>query len=157
MRRLSLVFALLLAACNTSNVAKATAAMRDCNAHARFGRMVVAAEMVEPKGRDKFLERRSQWGAGVQIADSEILGMTMPSKEEAVAFVRVSWYRLEDGELRLTTIKQRWKEVKDDWLLASEERAGGDIGLLGERVEVLAPREPRANVQFPSVRIGAAD
>jgi hypothetical protein len=146
---------LLALGCNTSGVAKATSAIRDSNAHARFGRMIVAAEMVKPEERDKFLERRLLWGSNVQIADSEVLGMTMPTKEEAVAFVRVSWYRLEDGELRQTTIKQRWREVKEDWLLVAEERAGGDIGLLGEHVEVLAPREPRANVQFPSVRIGS--
>jgi hypothetical protein len=140
-----------------SGVAKATVAMRDCNAHARFGRMVVAAEMVKPTEREKFMERRAQWGSGVQIADSEVLGMNMPSKEEAVSFVRVSWYRLSDGELRQTTIKQRWREVKDDWLLVSEERAGGEIGLLGEHVEVLAPHEARVNAQFPSVRIGGTE
>lgn len=145
----------LCVGCNTSGVAKATVAIRDNNAHARFGRMVVAAETVKADAREKYMERRAQWGASVQIADSEVLGMNMPAKDEAVAFVRVSWYRLEDGELRLTTIKQRWREVKDDWLLVSEERAGGDIGLLGERVEVLTPREPRVNAQFPSVRIGA--
>jgi len=145
----------LLLGCNTSNVAKATVAIRDSNAHARFGRMIVAAEMVKADQRDKFLERRQLWGSNVQIADSEILGMTMPKKDEAIAFVRVSWYRLEDGELRQTTIKQRWVEVKDDFLLASEERAGGDIGLLGEHVEVLAPKEPRPNAQFPSIRIGS--
>ena len=145
----------LLIGCNTSNVAKATSSIRDANAHARFGRMIVAAEMVKADQRDKFLERRQLWGSNVQIADSEVLGMNMPTKEEAVAFVRVSWYRLEDGELRQTTIKQRWREVKDDWMLVAEERAGGDIGLLGEHVEVLAPKEPRANAQFPSIRIGS--
>ena len=144
-----------LVGCNTSSVAKATNAIRDNNAHARFGRMVVAAETVKPEIRDDYMQKRAQWGASVQIADSEVLGMNMPSKEEAVAFIRVSWYRLEDGELRLTTIKQRWREVKDDWMLVAEERAGGDIGLLGERVEVLAPKEPRVNAQFPSVRIGS--
>src|SRR5260221_8038152 len=86
--------------CNVSSVAKATVAIRDNNAHARFGRMIVAAETVKADQREKYMERRAQWGASIQIADSEVLGMTMPTKDEAVAFIRVSWYRLETGELR---------------------------------------------------------
>jgi hypothetical protein len=146
------------AAIGATSTAKATEAMRDCNAHARFGRMVVAAEAVRPTERDAFLDRRKGWGANVQIADSEMLGMKLVEKE-ATCWVRISWYRLEDGELRQTTIRQTWHEKKasEDWELTAENREAGDIGLLGEAVQVLTPSEPRAHAQFPTVRIGGTD
>jgi len=153
---------LFFAGCNafgTGGAAKAQTAMRECNAHARFGRMIVAAEAVKPNEREAFLKRRQGWGEIVQIADSELLGMKLVSSDEAVCWVRVAWYRASDGELRTTTIRQTWREKKmsEDWELTAENREGGDIGLLGENVEVLRPTEPRAHAQFPTVRIGASD
>ena len=40
--------------------------------------------------------------------------------------------------------------------LASEERAEGDVGLLGERIEMVAgaPEMARPPAQFPTVRLG---
>jgi hypothetical protein len=161
MRSLLFACVLVLAGCaafGASSTAKAQEAMRECNAHARFGRMVVAAEAVRPTERDAFLQRRLGWGSVVQIADSELLGMKMTDKSEAVCWVRVSWYRVQDGELRQTTIRQTWREkaTSEDWELVAENREAGDIGLLGEHVEVLAPSEPR-HAQFPTVRIGGTD
>lgn len=142
-------------------IAKAQEAMVDLNAHARFGRMEVAAERVTPPEREAFLRRRAGWGSAVQIADSELVGMQVgrEAKDEAVAYVRVSWYRLTDGELRATTVRQKWKVtgLRGDWFLASEDRIGGDAGLLGERVEVLTPDAPHVHAQFPTVRIGAQE
>lgn len=142
-------------------IAKAQEAMVDLNAHSRFGRMEVAAEHVKPAEREAFLERRAGWGSAVQIADSEIVGMQVGqgAKDEAIAYVRVSWYRVADGELRATTVRQKWKVegMRGDWFLTKEDRIGGDAGLLGEKVEVLTPDAPRVHAQFPTVRIGARE
>jgi hypothetical protein len=159
----ALVVAGALACGGTSGqqIAKAQEAMVDLNAHSRFGRMEVAAEHVKPSEREGFLKRRTGWGSTVQIADSEIVGLQVGqgAKDEAVAYVRLSWYRVADGELRSTTVMQKWKVegVRGDWYLIGEERIGGDAGLLGERVDVLTPDTPRVHAQFPTVRIGAQD
>ena len=158
---LAVSFAVACGGTSGQQIAKAQEAMVDMNAHARFGRMEVAAEHVKPAEREGFLKRRTGWGSAVQIADSEIVGMQVGqgAKDEAVSYVRVSWYRVADGELRSTTVRQKWKVegARGDWYLTAEERIGGDAGLLGERVEVLAPETPRAHAQFPTVRIGAQD
>src|SRR5262245_58368333 len=156
--RWALFFLLGLVGCNAFGAgqsAKAQEAMRECNAHARFGRMIVAAAAVKNGERDSFLQRRQGWGSTVQIADSELLGMKLDGNDEATCWVRVSWYLVQDGELRQTTIRQTWHEKKmsQDWELTAERREAGEIGLLGERVDV-APSQQRPHAQFPTIRIG---
>jgi hypothetical protein len=74
--------------------------------------------------------------------------------EEADISVTVSWFRLDEEELRQTTIKQKWTAKYGGWLLASETRADGDIGLLGEKVEQPDDAPPRENVHFATIHIG---
>jgi hypothetical protein len=68
--------------------------------------------------------------------------------------VRVGWYRVAEGDLRTTIVRQHWHRFRSGWLLDGEERADGDIGALGEAVEVLQPEAPSKAAQFATVRLG---
>jgi hypothetical protein len=66
----------------------------------------------------------------------------------------VAWYRIDQGDLRQTTLRQSWHDEKGEWRLVDEASADGDLGLLGEPVQD-APSRPK-NAQFPTVRLGQA-
>ncbi len=148
-----------LIACVTAphGAAKAQEAALDLNVNARFGRMEIAAERVAPKGREDFFDHRKSWGGKVRIGDCELAGLRLTTDDDADVTVRVAWYRNDEQELRVTTLRQKWHDFKGEWKLVSEQRTDGDIGLIGERVVVdeNAPRQ-RKNAQFPTVRIGSA-
>ena len=155
MRSLVLVFPLLAACLNQpTSGALVQQTAQELNVNTRFGRLELASENVAPTYRDRFAELHREWGGNVRIADTELSGLTMKGPEEALVLVRVAWFKVDEGDLRGTTVKQSWKSQKGTWLLASEERGSGDLGLLGERVETLTPDGPRAHAQFPTVRIG---
>lgn len=127
------------------------------NVNARFGRLDLASETVAPEYREAFQRVHRAWGGDVRIGDTELAGLSMKSKEIAAVGVKVSWYRVDSGELKVTTIRQEWHDHKGTWLLEREERESGDFGLLGDRVEPVSPDGPKPRAQFPTVRIGAAD
>jgi len=136
-----------------TGAAKAQETAQEMNLNTRFGRMELAMEHVAAKDRDAFVQRHKGWGGAVRIADAELSGLRPITKEQANVFVRVAWYRADEQELRLTTVRQIWRDHKGDWLLEAEERVEGDIGLLGEPVLQVAP-PPREHAQFPTVRLG---
>ncbi|HRG99742.1 MAG TPA: hypothetical protein PLR99_26030, partial [Polyangiaceae bacterium] len=75
------------------------------------------------------------------------------------ATVHVAWQPVDDGDLRLTTVTQTFKDKRNGWLLVSEEVAGGDVGLFGGKPG--APQDvpkatPRKN-QFDTIRLGQGD
>lgn len=153
----ALVF-LATAACITAprGVAKAQETLNDFNLHARFGRLEVAAEDVSQAARADFIMHRQGWGTKVRIADSEVIGIQVTNKDqtEVRANVRIAWYRANEGELHVTVLRQAWKDIKGDWKMMREERADGDIGLIGESMErVTAESEPSRRAQFPTVRL----
>ena len=159
MHRLLCIPALFaLTACGTigaSPGARAQEAVNETNLNARFGRMEMAAEHVHSKAREAFFDKRKGWGGKVRVVDYEVAGMKMNKDEsEADVFVKVAWFRVDEGDLRNTTLKQKWHDYHTDWKLTDESRADGDVGLLGENVErVAAPDGPR-NAQFPTIRLG---
>ncbi len=123
----------------------------------RFGRMELAAESIAPgeKNQAAFVEHHKAWGSRIRVADAELIGIKMVKKdEEADVSVRVSWFRLDEEELKLTTIKQKWTSKFGGWRLASETRSDGDVGLLGEKVEQPDDVPPSENVHFATIRIG---
>ncbi len=123
------------AACGTvtpSAGAMAQEAANETNLNARFGRMEMAAEHVSPKARDAFFERRRGWGNKVRVVDYEVAGMKMnEDKSDAEVFVRVAWFRIDEGDLRNTTLKQKWHDYHTDWKLTEEQRAEGGVSLFG--------------------------
>ena len=122
----------------------------------RFGRMDMAVEQVAPKYADDFAKRHRLWGGLVHVTDAETTGLHMRGIENCDVSVRVAWYRAEEGELHTTLVKQRWHLYKSGWLLDGEDRLDGDIGVLGENVQMLAPDGPaQPPVQFPTIRLGS--
>lgn len=138
--------------------ARAQEAATELNVNTRFGRMELAAEHVAPDAREAFMERRRAWGNNVRVADYELAGFHMKGETDAEMLVRVAWYRVDQGELRSTLVKQKWHDFKGSWKLVDEGRADGDPGLLGDAVapppgaQSGAPR----NARFPTIRLGAA-
>jgi hypothetical protein len=150
---------LLLCACpamHQAPPARAQEAASELNLNAKFGRMELAAERVAPKARDAFFETRKTWGGKIRVADYELQGLKMKGEADAEIFVRVSWFRIDEGDLRGTTIRQKWHDFKGDWKLVEEARLDGDVGLLGEAIERMAPSTAPRHAQFPTIRIGTA-
>lgn len=120
--------------------------------------MELAAERVAPAARDAFLARRKAWGGNVRVADYELAGFRMKSDADAEMLVKVAWYRIDQGDLRVTTLKQRWHDFKGDWRLVDETRADGDVGLIGEPpVPSETAKAAPKNAQFPTIRLGRGE
>jgi hypothetical protein len=137
--------------------ARAQEAAAELNVNARFGRMEMAAEHVAPTERDAFMRRRKAWGAGVRVADYELAGLRMKGRADAESFVRVAWYRDDQGDLRQTTLKQTWHDFKGSWQLVGEDRSDGDVGLFGEPTPAApaSSASSKRNAHFPTIRLGA--
>ncbi len=152
---ISLACAFALSACPMppSAAERATDAARDSNLAARFGRIDLAVERTTPEVRDEFLRHRAAWGGYVRVMDVELGGMSMPDSDHAVFQVDYSWMRMDDDSLRSTRVTQTWTSSKGSWVLESEKRGSGDIGLFGEPVEVLRP--PQRDAQFATKIIRA--
>jgi len=155
-RSLALVALPLLTACVGASTpgARAQEAASELNVNARFGRMEMAAEHVAPAQREAFLARRRTWGGTVRVADYELAGVRMRGKADAESFVRVAWYRIDQGDLRTTMLKQTWHDFKGSWQLVGEDRSDGDVGLFGEPTPDAEPARPK-NARFPTIRLGS--
>ena len=141
-----------------TGAAAAQEAARELTINLRFGRMELVMERVAPAERDTYVASHRGWGNVIRIADAELDGMRLVSKEEAMVIVKVAWYEPTAQELRVTTLRQTWKETKGDWLLFAEARADGDVGLLGEPMPAsngssAAPAGEHHPAQFQTVRI----
>lgn len=161
----ALVFPLVLSAgcaivAPMSASARAQETATELNTHSRFGRMELATEHVDPAQREAFLGRHKSWGNAIRVADYEMAGFKMKGDNDAETLVRVSWYRVENGDLRNTLIKQSWKQVKGDWRLVEEVRADGDAGLIGDPAPPPAENAepgPAPKKHFPTIRLGSTE
>lgn len=135
------------------SLASVQEAAQELNLDARFGRSEIAMDHVAPDARQDFAARHRGWGTSVRIADVELAGMHARSEHDVDVLVHVAWYRPEQQELRLTTLKQGWRD-KNGWQLVMEQRLDGDVGLLGEPVVFEGPPVERSLPQFPTVRLG---
>jgi hypothetical protein len=143
-----------------SKPARAQEAALELNLNARFGRMEMAAERISPKARDQFFERRRAWGGSVRVADYDLTGLKITGEDDAESYVKIAWYRANEGDLRVTTLKQKWhSDAKGDWKLTEEQRIDGDLGLLGEPVVVPAggPVTTPRRSQFPTIYLGSGN
>lgn len=155
---LALSASLVLTGCpfgQQSPAARAQEAANELNVHMRFGRMELAAEHVVPAARQAFLERRKTWGGHIRVADYEFAGFHMKGDNDAEMLVKIAWYRIDEGDLRVTTLKQKWHAFKGDWKLVDELRSDGDIGLLGEARSPSTATTAGRNVHFPTIRLGS--
>ena len=90
--------------------AKLQEASQELNINARFGRMEMAVERVAAKNREQWLRNHRGWGGKIRVVDVETAGTRMASsakEAEAEVTVRVSWFRMEDQDLKLTTLRQK--------------------------------------------------
>jgi hypothetical protein len=158
MRTLTLGFGLALPLVSCMMPPQGAALMQqtaqEFNFDLRFGRMELAIEQVASKYSDEFMKHHRGWGGAVHITDAETVGMRMRTPENYDISVRVGWYRADEGELHQTLLKQHWHLYPKGWQLDGEDRLEGDIGVLGENVQILAPDTPTRPSQFPTVRLG---
>jgi hypothetical protein len=161
-------FLLLVPACvGQTPPARAQEAANELNTNQRFGRMELVAERVSEGAREKFFERRKQWGGRIQVADTEVMGFKMKGDSAAEVMLKIGWYRVDEGDLHTTVVKQSWKDFKGAWKLVNEERTDGDSGLLGEAAEPVhtdvavaqqnTERRAADKRRFATVRLGQAD
>lgn len=146
---------IVLAGCmgTMSPAMKLDDAVKETNDAARFGRTDLAVERVVPASRAAFVKRHRLWGGDVRIVDVEYGGVEKMTTGEAVILVGFGWFRPSEGRLRMTTVRQTWRNDKGagPWFLYDEERVAGDLGLLGEQVVVVQP--PKKTVQFETTVI----
>jgi hypothetical protein len=161
-----LVFLPLVACVGQTPPARAQEAANDLNTNQRFGRMELVAERIAEPSREKFFEHRKGWGTRIQIADSEMLGLKMKGDDEAEVMLRVAWYKIDEGDLHATTLKQSWKDFRGSWKLTGEDRTDGDVGLFGDAPEasasaktaVAAPAvQQKKNTRFATIRLSTGD
>jgi hypothetical protein len=140
-------------------VQRAQQTAQDFNLDSRFGRNDLAMVRVDPDLRDEYAAHHKAWGSAIRVADIEMAGMKPKNDDDVDVFIHVAWYRMNEQELKQTTLKQHWHSKSDSWILTSEARLDGDVGLLGEPVVVQAPDAPRGPAQFPTIRLqgGAAN
>ncbi len=120
----------------------------------RFGRTEIANEQVSAKYQEEFARKHRAWGGAIHVTDAETVGMKMRGQDNSDVTVRVGWYRADEGDLKTTLVRQKWHLYQIGWRLDAEERLDGDIGALGEHVEVLTPETTTHTAQFPTVRLG---
>ncbi|MGB5703202.1 MAG: hypothetical protein WBM48_10340 [Polyangiales bacterium] len=125
-----------LSGCLLQNLSPETR-MRDAvielNEGARWGRMDVASGHVAPVFRPQFQASHIRWGRDIQIADTEILGMSPHTDEEgegAFSRIAVRWYEESTMVLANTVIRQTWQKHKQTFLLTTESVESGHPGLL---------------------------
>ena len=124
----------LLSACFLANSGadkKIGDAVHNLNDQARWGRINDAALLAMPDYRETFLRQHRQWGAEIQLADTEVVNIQLATdSENASAFVNYSWYAMSDMTLHETTLRQLWKAHRSSFALVSESVVRGDPGLL---------------------------
>lgn len=128
-------------------------AVIELNEGTRWGRMDVASGHVAPVFRPQFQASHVRWGRDVQIADTEILGMSPQTNDEgegAFSRVAVRWYDEGTMVLANTVIRQTWQKHKQTFLLTGESIESGHPGLLmipeGDAAE--AAKAPETSERF---------
>ena len=113
--------------------------------------MDLALAQVSRAARAAFVRQHAAWASGVRVLDCELVGFSMRDRHHADIVAQLSWQRADESETRLTQLAQRWTDDHGTWLLETEQRAGGDVGLLGENATAVKP--PAEHVQFRTITI----
>jgi hypothetical protein len=127
----------------------------DMSSAMRFGRLDVALEHVASAARDEFARRHERWGRDLWIVDLELTEVRSEGADEASVHFSVSWQRLDEAHLRVTRLKQRWRDDRGGWRMTAEEQSGGDAGLLGDSAKgsVQAGQASRRSVAGYQTRV----
>lgn len=105
------------------------------NAATRFGRMDVAAETVASEARADFGKRHRAWGREVKIVDVELEGLQVTGPDTAEVELLVSWHRIDDPTIQVTTLAQHWSQGTSDWRLVEETVVAGPAGLFPRKAK----------------------
>ncbi len=114
---------------------------------ARFGRMDIVLEAVDPVSRSSYASAHSDWGGRIRILDMEYGGARLVNQDSAVVLVNVSWQRIDESILRGTALKQTWVRRENRWLIQDEVIAAGHKGLIreGDPADITKGSEPSMN------------
>ncbi len=129
-----IVLILLVNGCLLDNISptrKLNDSIRDMNDASRWGRIDLAVQYVEPTFQATFLKARHRWGRQFRIADTELVRLDIDSEQEqAIAFMAISWYRIDQMTLHYTIVRQVWKEHDGHYLMSAEAVSEGDALLM---------------------------
>lgn len=110
----------------------------------RFGRADVAFSHMRDDVRADIAKKHAAWGRTLRVVDVEISGLSLSGNDEAEVTLNVTWQRPNEAEIRITQVSQHWKDDRG-WRIVTEERAGGDVGLLGDEPPASEPAAPPPN------------
>lgn len=129
--RVPAFLALLFVACvpPAGPLERLTNSAHDLNVATRFARMDVAIALVDAERQGEFAARHAPWHRELRIVDLEMAGMQLVAAGEAEVQLSVMWHRLDDTDVRVTSIAQLWKQSGEDWRLVEEHSIGGAPGL----------------------------
>lgn len=99
---------------------------------ARFGRMDIVINTVDPTKQEAYADAHAAWGGDIRILDIEYGGARLTAPGKAVVLMNVAWQRLDESFLRNSSIKQTWRLGGDRWMISEEVVASGDKKLLAE-------------------------
>ena len=139
-----LIAVVLAAGCgamaNASPAKKLTDAVHGLSEATRWGQLNNAMRMVEPTYRAKFLQNHRQWGAGIQVADAEVVILDMsPDHESATAVLAYQWYLYDNMSLRQSVVRQIWALNEGGYGLMAERIVQGDPRLFDLEASAAAP------------------
>lgn len=133
---------------------KASEAARELNWDARWGKMEEAVGRSSKSYRANFLKNRKDWHDELRILDTELASLDMQDATHATVQVDVSWNFVDDPTMRTTRLEQKWSDADGKWVMLSEQRMSGDLGLFGEEVE---RAEKSRDTHFPSRTIHSSN
>jgi hypothetical protein len=127
------LFAVLFGGCITgmgySSEDRVMSAAREYNEGVRWGRLEQAADHLRKPERDRFYDRHKILEEELEIADCEIISLTVDKSDKkvtrATANVEYTWTLKHVGLVEKTTVLQKWEEVSTSWVLVSETRKRG--------------------------------
>ncbi|MBA3392883.1 MAG: hypothetical protein H0T89_09575 [Deltaproteobacteria bacterium] len=123
----SIVAVLSLAACGARQQNSETLAesIRSYNEGIRWQRYAIAAALIPPAERSKFVEDMDERAEDLRITDYEVVNVARSGKTEAKVQVKVSWYMDSEGTLRETHAVQTWQRTGKTWMMVEEARMRG--------------------------------
>jgi hypothetical protein len=114
----------------------------------RWNRMDIAVQRVAPAYQQRFAEARRDWGRVIQIADAELVSLTMgENRSEAVSTLAVRWYNQRTMTVREAVLQQKWTRLKGGFYLVEETVVHGDPNLLASPPKPLTERAAAASPQ----------
>lgn len=96
------------------------------NEGVRWGRIQDVLSRLDPEGQDHFVEMHRDFGKNLQVTNCEVVDTRMDLEQgKAKIGVKLTWYRLDEMEVKETVLLQHWEERDHEWLMVTEEFQSG--------------------------------